>query len=819
MLTDSQRIALATRLRRGRADEPARIPRRPADLAELPLSPAQEQLWFLHRLAPGLPAYNVPLALALSGPLDRAALGRAIDALVARHEALRTRLVTGSGGRPAQVIDPPTAMPLPLTADLSALRPHEREVRLGELLAAEAIRPFTLSADALLRARLLRLGGDEHLLLLVVHHAVFDGWSARVLLGDLAVLYEQEASGGPAALDELPVQFADYAVWERGRLGEPAASRLADYWRATLAGLQTLSFPADRQRPVTDGFDGAIATRLTDPELLEGVRELSRREGTTPLVTIMAGLAALAYRYTGQADVTIGTVSASRARPELAPVIGFLVNTLPIRTDLSGDPSFREVVARVSQAATGAYAHQDLPFAQIVQASGVERDPGRTPLFQIALSYAERDPIGVRAAGVDFVVSDLVVGVEAAKFDLDFLAEARSGGLWFECVYKTALFDSATVQRLLGNLETLLRGAVADPSARISALPILTEAELHSELTEWNQAAGPIPPACVHELFGAQALRTPEAVAAEYGDEQVSYATLNRQASQIARRLRRAGVGPDDLVGVCMQAGLRRLAAFLGIWKAGGGYVPLDPALPASRLSFMISDAALPVVITDRAGAAAIPAGGPATTLSLDASWTEIAELDDGDLTSADSGVTPRNVAYVIYTSGSTGQPKGVVVEHRQAASFLRAMVGRWKVGPPDAVLQFASVSFDASVQEMFMPLIAGARVVLAPARTLHSPRRLSALMRDRGVTFAVLTPAIVSLLADEQFPDLRVLMCGGEAMPAELVGPWLRPGLRFVNDYGPTETTVTATVMELDATTPLPPPIGRPIAGWRAYV
>ena len=378
-----------------------------------------------------------------------------------------------------------------------------------------------------------------------------------------------------------------------------------------LDGVETVRFPADRPRPVIDDFSGGLAERTADVALLDGLRELSRRQGTTLFVTLMAGLLALLYRYTGQADLVVGTLSANRSRPELAPLIGFLVNTLPIRADLSGDPAFTDLIARVRERTTGAYAHQDLPFGKLVETLRVERDPGRAPVFQIAFSYAERDRTPVTAAGVEFALTDLVAGINAAKFDLTLTAEARPGGLWLECSYKTALFEPATIRRLLGHLEVLLRGAAADPAARLSRLPVLTGAELRRELHDWNDTAGPVPVTCVHQAFQAQAARTPGAVAAEYAGQQISYAELNRQASQIARRLRGLGVGPEVLTGVCMTTGLRRLAALLGIWKAGGGYVPLDPALPAARLSFMITDTAMTVIITDQHSTASLPRPGP----------------------------------------------------------------------------------------------------------------------------------------------------------------------------------------------------------------
>ena len=832
MLTEELRAALAERLRRGRAGSAAEpIAPRPAGLAEPPLSYGQEQLWFLDRFAPGLPTYNVPHALRLAGPLDDAALDRALAALVARHEALRTRLVTGPGGRPVQVIDPPG----PVAAgrvDLSGRPPQARPAGLRELADTEAARPFDLARGPLLRTWLVRLDPGapasatpalaqppvantaEHVLLLVVHHAVFDGWSGGVLTRDLTALYAAEVTGAPAALPELTVQFADYAVWERGRLDGPVLDGLAGYWREALAGLETVQLPTDRPRPALDQFEGAMAGHLAGRELLDGLRELSRREGTTPFVTLLAGLQALLYRYTGQTDLVVGTASASRGRAELAPVIGFLVSMLPIRGDLAGDPPFTELMARLKDATVGAYAHQDLPLGKLVETVELERDLSRAPVFQIVLTYAEPHDDSLTAAGVTVTPTGLELGVHPAKFDLTFAAEARGAGLWLECVYKTGLFDAGTVQRLLGHLEVLLAGAVADPSARLSGLPVLTEAELYAELIEWNDTAGPVPSGCVHQAIAATAARHPAAVAAEYEGRRWSYAELMERAGQIAGRLRAAGVGPEVLTGVCMATGLDRLAALLGVWLAGGGYVPLDPALPEDRLSFMITDTAMPVILTDQASAASLPPAG-ARVINLD---TEASHDAAPDLGAAAAG--PENVAYVIYTSGSTGQPKGVVIEHRQALNFLHGLVTNWRVTPRDAVLAFSSLTFDASVIDLFTPLLAGARAVLAPPETRHSPPRLAALLRSAGITFVLLPPAVLSLLDDGPFPALRVLLTGGEELPAEVARRWAGRDLTFVNAYGPTEATVMATYQVLDAGSPVPPPIGqanRP--NYQAYV
>jgi amino acid adenylation domain-containing protein len=763
----------------------------------IPLSYGQEQLWFLDRFEPGGATYNVPLALRMLGPLDAGALGRALDAVVSRHEALRTRLVSGPDGSPVQVVDAPAPVGLgpaePWEGDWTATAQHE------------ASRPFSLADGPLLRVRLLRLGPQEHLLVLVVHHAVFDGWSIGVVLRELAELYRAEVRGEAPDLAEPSLQFADYAVWERERLDDAALEGPLDYWRRTLAGAPTLNLPTDRPRPVVMSHEGGVERLELGQAALEELEGLARAEGTTLFVTLLAALNAVLYRYTGQDDVVVGTVSANRDRAALATIVGYLVNTLAIRCDLSGDPPFTELLGRVREATVGAYAHQEVPFAKLVEALRVERDPSRAPVFQVALTVIE-PPADLEAAGVTMVVEP--VDLPAAKYDMNVFAEIGEWGLRIGVSYATALFDAATARRFVGHLRTLLAGAVADPGRRLSELPLLTDEEVHRELVEWNDTACDLPVMCVHEGFERQAERTPGGVAAEMDGESVTYAELNADANRIARALRGMGVERETLVGVCMETSLRRLAVLLGILKAGGAYVPLDPALPADRLSYMINDAAMPVIVTDSAG---LPDTG-ARILSVE---HDLPEADDSN---PGFEVGLADLAYVIYTSGSTGRPKGVMVEHRQAINFLAGMVETWSIGPDDRVLSFASLSFDASVMNIFMPLLAGARIVLGQREVLHSPPRLARLMREAGVTFACLTPAVLGLLGGEDFPDLRIFFCGGEELPAELAREWIRPGLRFVNEYGPTETTVGIVAAELDGTV-WPPPIGRPKQNCQAYV
>ncbi|NLU80659.1 amino acid adenylation domain-containing protein [Micromonospora sp. HNM0581] len=807
---ETDRAALTARLRQGRT-APAQstaIPRRPVGV-HAPLSLGQEQLWFVQQLASEAPIYTVAGALRMRGALDVATLRRALSTIVARHESLRTRLIVVDG-LPVQQIDDPVAVELPVT-DLSS-GDATAEDALRRFTADEAARPFDLATGPLLRLRLARLDTDLHVLVLVAHHTVFDGWSYGVFQSELAALYEAEVAGRPSGLPELPVQFADYAYWERDRLRGAALDRLVEYWRETLRGVPAVPLPTDRPRPKVQSFEGDARVVVVDADTLDGLRSLSRKEETTLFVTLVAAFQTLLYRLSGQDDIVVGTASANRSRTELAPMIGYLVNTLPIRTDLSGDPTFVELLARVKAGTLQAYAHQDLPFAKMVEALRVDRDPSRSPIFQIGFTYADS---GEARSVAGLEMTNDPVELAAAKFDLNVAADEREGELTIEASFATALFDAETIERMLGHLRMLLGGVVTNPDRRLSALPLLTPQEYHREVVEWNRTRVDLPTMCLHQRFEWQVKRNPDATAAVLDDERLTYTELNERANQVARRLHQLGVGPEVLVGICMDRSLHRLVALLGVLKAGGGYVPLDPEYPTERLSYMMNDAAIPVVLTDDASIDVVPATG-AVVLSMAAEAAALAALPTDN---PDYPVEPSNAVYVIYTSGSTGRPKGVVLEHRQVINFVIGQVEKWPLGTDDRILQFASLNFDVSVMDMFLALLSGAAAVFGSRETLLSPPRLADLMRKERVTFTCMPPAVLNLLTTEEFPDLRVLVSAGEALSTAQVKQWIRPGLRFLNGYGPTEVSVGAMMMDLDLDSADPPPIGHPLPNYRAYV
>ncbi|HEV2736376.1 MAG TPA: amino acid adenylation domain-containing protein, partial [Longimicrobiaceae bacterium] len=809
-LSPEQLSRLRDRLQAPAAAAPT-IPRRPGG-GPAPLSFAQQRLWFLDRMAPGGAAYNVPSAVRLDGTLDPAALERSVGALVRRHEALRTVFAAGEAG-PVQVVLPAMRVPLE-AADLGALPPDAREAEAARLLRREARRPFDLAAGPLLRTVLVRLEPERHLLLLVSHHVVTDGWSLRVMLRDLSALYAARAGGVEPSLPPLPVQYPDYAAWQRERLQGALLREQLDYWTSHLRGAPpALELPADRPRPAVQSFEGAwhrfrVPAATTDP-----LRRLARREQATLFMVFLAAFDVLLSRLTGQTDVVVGTPIANRGRPETAELVGFFANTLAMRADLSGDPTFPRALRGVRRTALGAYEHEELPFERLVEELNPERDLSRTVVFQVAFSFDAADAASaqpLRLPGLEMAPADVDPGLSA--FDLTLRLESGAHGVAGVAEYATALFDAGTVERMAECFAVLVEGIAAAPDRRLSELPLLREAE-RLRLAAWSAgpAAGPAE-GTVHERFGARARLAPDALAVESAGDAPTCAELEARANRLAHHLRGRGVGPETRVGICLEPGTERVVAMLGVLKAGGAYLPLDPEYPAERLAWMLEDAAAPVLVARSGTADRLSADGVRTVVLLDADADRIAaESAEAPVAAVD----PGNLAYVVYTSGSTGRPKGVMVSHA-ALLNLCAWHGRaFGVTAADRAAQLASFSFDAAVWETWPYLLAGASLHPVDAETRASPEALRALLLERGITLTFAPTALAEALLGLEWPErtpLRALLTGGDALR---VRP--RPGLPFalVNDYGPTEAAVVATSGAVDAgEAARAPSIGRPIDG-----
>ncbi|HYH79871.1 MAG TPA: amino acid adenylation domain-containing protein, partial [Longimicrobium sp.] len=813
-LSAARRALIEARLR-GQVRSSGIVPRAQRDGA--PLSFAQERLWFLDRLEPGSAVYNISLARRLGGVLDEWALERSLGEVVRLHEALRTtfREVDGS---PVQVIAPFGGFTLRLD-DLSGLADAAREVEVRRRATEDAVLPFDLTAGPLFRAALLRLG-EDHVLLLSMHHIVSDGWSMGVLFRELSALYAAYREGRESPLSEPAVQYADYAVWQREHLRGEMLERQLSYWRERLAGApELLELPTDHPRPAVQTFRGALERIELPGELLERLRALGRREGATLYMVVLSAFQVLLSKYGGSEDIVVGSPTAGRTRKEVAGLIGFFVNTLVLRADLGGDPSFREVLRRVREATLGAYEHQELPFEKLVAELQPERSLSHSPLFQVVFTL---DDDAQDAGGGLAGLSVQGIGTELALTELDLLLELAAGsdGLRGGLTYSTDLWEAATMRRLVGHFTRLVEQAAAHPDVRISRVTLLNEAERRQVVEEWNRRPVEYPTveyptgACIHELVAAQAERTPEALAVVCGEDALTCHELDARANRLARRLAGLGAGPELRVGICLERSAGMVVAMLAVLKAGAAYLPLDPAYPADRLAYMLADSGARILVTQASLRGLLPAEG-VRTVRVDVDAAEIAAEPD---VAPRTVVAPENAAYVIYTSGSTGRPKGVVVTHGNVANLLPRAVRTFGAEPGGAVLQTASMSFDASLLEVFVALLSGAALHVADREVVLAPERLGALLREREIGVWVSTPALLDSLPETDFPALRAVSTGGERCSAETAARWSR-GRRLVNMYGPTETTIYTTAHACAPGVAEAPPIGRPVEGARVYV
>ncbi|MES1240862.1 MAG: amino acid adenylation domain-containing protein, partial [Acidobacteriota bacterium] len=789
--------AVLDRLREKRREIlPDRIaprPRSAGDTRGAPLSFAQRRLWFLAQLRPDDASYNVSAAVEIAGPLDAGALAAAFRQVAARHESLRTTFGEVDG-EPVQMVHPGAGLEMPVI-DLAGAGETEAE----RLAREEAGRPFDLRAGPLLRTLLVRTGPERHLLLLTLHHLVSDAWSMGVLVQEVSAFYRS------SLLPALPIQYADFAVWQRGQAEQE--ERSLGWWRERLAGAPPgLDLPEDgRGLPGRGGRRPLALSR----GLAARLDELARAEGATLFVALLAGFQALLHRWSGQDDVVVGSPFANRRRAEVQGLVGFFVNTLPVRTSLAGRPTFRELLGRAREAALGVHAHQETPFERIVEDLRPEREPGRNPFFQVVLAFQNVPMPALDLPGLELALRRLDAGT--AMFDLTLDLEEHPDGLrgWIE--HAAGRFAPWTVDRLAGHLTNLLASAVEDPDAAVSDLPMLAEAERHQLLAEWNDRAVAVPALPLHRLFEEQARLRPDAVALDDGRRSLTYAGLDARADLLAGRLRALGVGPEVPVAFCLDRSIEAVETILAVLKAGGAYVPLDPSHPAERLGWMIADSGARVLVT----APGMPVLPGIQTLRLDdpgpAAAHPLEEID------------PDGLAYIFYTSGSTGRPKGVVATHRNVVRLVRG-TDFADFGPGETHLLLAPLSFDASTLELWGPLLNGGRLAIFPAR-VPALDELARAIAGRGVTTLWLTAGLFHQLVDarpEALKPLRRLIAGGDVLSPAHVRRALEQGVAVVNGYGPTEgTTFTCChpVREDEAPVPTQVPIGRPIANARVHI
>ena len=806
---------LLERLAPAGAGTTAAIPRVPRD-GPLPLSFAQQRLWFLDRLGAGV-GYNVPGALRLSGRLDVGALGAALDEIVRRHEALRTTFPE-IDGQAVQRIGEAARVPLPLVDLRGCVDPGGEARRLAE---EDALEPFDLARGPLLRARLARLADAEHALLFNVHHMAYDGWSAGVFWRELAALYRAFAAGQPSPLPELPVQYADFARWQRQRMQGETLDRELAWWKERLAGGRPrLELPSDRPRRGEPGCRGAIHPLLFPRALSVGLRALARREGATLFAILLAGFAALLRRYTGEEDLCVGVPTAGRPRAELEGLIGFFTNSIVLRTDVSGDPTFRELLQRVREATGSDFEHDELPLERLVEELNPDRDLRGNPLFQVGFALQNAPREGLELPGL--TIAPFEMDVRLTRLDLEVHLFDHESDLAAVFVYASDIFDPETIQRLGAHYVTQLEGALASPEARLSALPLLTDGEAQRVLHDWTATSTPYPrERSLVDLFCEQAGRRPGAVAVQYGDERLTYNELEERSNRLARVLSRRGVGPGVTVGLSIEPSVEMIVAIVGIVKAGGAYVPLDPAFPAERLRLMAEDSGLRLVLARASTRRTLEAAG-APVLCLDRDRAEIEAQEPSPLACA---AGPEDLAYMIYTSGSTGVPKGVGVPHRAVVRLVRD-TDYVQLTETDVIAQASNATFDAATFEVWGALLNGARLEGLDREVTLSPPALAKTLRQRGVSVLFLTTALFDQVArqtPQAFASLRVMLFGGEAVDPACVREVLKggPPAELLHVYGPTENTTFSTwervhAVDGEATTV---PIGRPVANTRAYV
>ncbi len=790
-----------------------------ANRESVPLSFAQQRMWFLQQLQPDSRAYILSNAQRLRGKLNVGVLQQSLDAIVVHHEALRTNFITSPDGSPIQVIGTPRSVELKII--------EVKQEQVESLLSEEAQRPFNLESDLMLRATLLQVDEHEHILLLVMHHIASDGWSIGIFWHQLADLYEAFLNGKPSPLPRLPIQYADFAIWQHQWLSGEKLSSQINYWKTNSAGANAvLELPTDRPRPPIQTYRGAVQSLTLPQNLSASLKELSHQQGVTLFMTLLAAFGTVLHRYTGQEDIFIGSPIAGRNQVETEGLIGFFVNTIAIRTNLAGNPSFRELLSQVREVTLGAYAHQDLPFEKLVEELHPERDMSHSPLFQVMFAFHNTPSELWELPGL--TITPLEVHNGTAKFELTLDLTETSEGIKGGIEYNTDLFDATTIARMLGHFQTLLQGIVANPEQRISDLPLLTAPEQHQLLVEWNNTQTDYDLSqCLHQLFEAQVEKTPDAIAVKFADKHFTYSELNSRANQLAHYSQTCGVQPNVLVAICVERSLEMVVGLLGIIKAGGAYVPIDPEYPQERLAYMLGDCQAAVLLTQRDLVDRLPTSSP--KVCLDTEWEMISQQSGRN---PNSSVKPTDLAYVIYTSGSTGKPKGVLVNHYNVTRLFAATEAWYHFNAQDVWTLFHSYAFDFSVWEIWGALLYGGRLVVVPYLVTRSPESFYQLLCQEQVTILNQTPSAFRQLVQAEHSigtvgnlKLRLVIFGGEALELKSLQPWFdRYGdqsPQLVNMYGITETTVHVTYRplnkaDLNGTASV---IGRPIPDLQVYV
>ena len=796
---------------------PTAIPHRQEGEA-VHLSAAQRRMWFLARLYPDDPTYNQSRAYRLVGEIDVDALDRSVRYIARRHEILRTSYSLVND-EPEPIISEDIGLAIK-RAELREIPSSQQNEALQTLLLSEMQKPFDLESGPPWRILLVHLSSQEHVLLRVAHHIVSDGWTSGIFERELSTVYSAFVRGLEPHLPVLPIQYADYAAWQRESLQGTTFEAQLSYWKTQLAGLSKLDLPTDRPRPPVASHRGASLTVDLPAPLVAALKGIGRQDGATLFMKLVAIFQVLLYRYSGQEDIAVGIPIAGRKHTELEGLLGFFTNTLVMRTDLSGSPSFRKLLARVRGTALDAYTHQDVPFERLVEKLAPERDMSCNPLFQVTFMLQNVPDAALALEGME--ISSLPLESHSAKFDLTLSVRESAQGLQTTWEYATDLFDAVTVKRMAQHFKRLLEAVVADPDQAIGELPLLTEPERNQLLVEWNNTAADYPKdRCIHQLFEAQAACTPDGVAVVFENKQVTYADLNTRANQLAHHLIALGLEPGALVGICLERSLEMVVALLGVLKAGGAYLPLDSSYPAARLDYSLRNSGAAVLLTRQELAQRLLPLFEGQIVCLDQDWQEIGG-ENGENPSVN--VDASSLAYVIYTSGSTGSPKGVMISHGAVCNHMMWMHEAFPLDKEDRVAQKTSFSFDASIWEFFAPLTSGAQLVLAPPEASRDPACLVHFLQKERITILQLVPTLLQVLLDQgmtQCTSLRRVFCGGEPLSGDLYARFHNQlAAPLINLYGPTETTIDATAYACSQNNSLGcVPIGRPIANTRIYV